>query len=225
MARQSRRESLRDAQNSQRKISRRFSGLEKIPEEVSQMRRKRFIAQWTLASRGHVLQEGCDVVRRDLGQIFGFLSEAETQEAIRHSPAMEDRSVAQAALTTQILFIVQLQASADRVVRRSLRANVNHSEAAQKLDEATDDKAPVLALIFRLSRICDQPNGYFGIEIRDIDTARDHCVGEPGKALRVLSDAVGTVAQTRHLLLKLRHVRAQGAGDRYRFDCGPIRLC
>jgi hypothetical protein len=83
--------SLSDARNDQGKIGRRLASLEKISEEVPQMRGGRFVTQrWP--SLCQLLQEGRDVSRRNRRQIWNVRSKAESQETIGKAPAIKSFS-------------------------------------------------------------------------------------------------------------------------------------
>jgi hypothetical protein len=86
--------SLRNARNAQGKIARRLADVEEISKKVPQMRGEGlFPERWF--TRHLLLQKIHDVARPDLRQIPGFLSKAESKEAVGDAPVMEDRSLAQ----------------------------------------------------------------------------------------------------------------------------------
>src|SRR5258705_7861355 len=96
---------LRDARNAERQIASRQAALEKVAEEVAQVRRCRFIAVWRLAG-GQPLEEGNDVAGRDRAELDLGFAEAEVEEPICEAPAVADRLLGEAPLASEIILVI-----------------------------------------------------------------------------------------------------------------------
>jgi hypothetical protein len=187
MPRQSGTISLSDTRNAQCKVGVNFPGLEQVSEEIPQMGGERFVAQRRFAGR-QMLQEGSNVRRSDLRQITVFLTKMEGKKTVSKAPAMENRSLAQAALAAQIFFVSDFELFTLGVGGYRFEWTFPNTQCNEELDEAPDDEASVFGSAWRKVRVRNQVHGGLFVEMLQADAALCHLTAERREALIVLVD-------------------------------------
>ena len=163
---------LRHLGHAQRKVRARRARLEEILEEGPQMGGGRLIAIGRFATE-QMLKEADHIAGRDRRQINIGIAEAMIEEAISEAPSMEDRPLAEPALTMKIVLIIFAQYGA-----RDLLCSRYGRGYYAKLDEMFG-KAPrdILALV-RFVPVAlftaDEPSRQVRSEVLGRDTARLH---------------------------------------------------